>query len=423
MKRLRFSDGQEFEFGPNDIVIFTGPNNAGKSQALSDIYKSIAEKQGRVVVRDANIGISGNPDEFLPHFLGHTRHLPERNIHIGHRTAIHDSVARGAWPSNLSRFVEFYCVHIPTESRITASNPFNRSGHQDDPTIHPIEVMFADDRKEKLVSNYFNRAFGEELIVDRLNLREIPLRVGDRMQPIGGQSHSTVDIRRHLDSSTKPLQTQGDGMRAFAAVTSSVLSEPTASVYLIDEPEAFLHPPQARLMGEFIATECRDRGQFFLATHSADFVYGALSANPQKVRVLRLQREGEANVVRELQTADVLRMVNDPVLRYSGVIGGVFCERAIICESYADCLFYNAILDLDSVRGIRNPDVLFLHAGGVNAVHALAHQLKALGVRVDVIVDVDIIGNPAELKRITEALSGRWDDICRRRGNRGTIDS
>ena len=44
-------------------------------------------------------------------------------------------------------------------------------------------------------------------------------------------------------------------MRSFASVILHLLAPNTQSVLLLDEPEAFLHPPQARLLGEFIAKE------------------------------------------------------------------------------------------------------------------------------------------------------------------------
>jgi AAA15 family ATPase/GTPase len=51
-----------------------------------------------------------------------------------------------------------------------------------------------------------------------------------------------------------PLQAQGDRMRSFIGLML-VVSAGQYQVLLIDEPEAFLHPPQARLLGRRIATK------------------------------------------------------------------------------------------------------------------------------------------------------------------------
>lgn len=39
----------------NDIVIFVGPNNAGKSQSLKDIYELCESKKPSTVVKDVDI--------------------------------------------------------------------------------------------------------------------------------------------------------------------------------------------------------------------------------------------------------------------------------------------------------------------------------------------------------------------------------
>ena len=38
ISKLTFNNGKELEIAANDIVVFVGPNNAGKSQSLKDIY-------------------------------------------------------------------------------------------------------------------------------------------------------------------------------------------------------------------------------------------------------------------------------------------------------------------------------------------------------------------------------------------------
>ena len=37
ISELTFNNGQKVNIAPNDIIVFVGPNNAGKSQSLKDI--------------------------------------------------------------------------------------------------------------------------------------------------------------------------------------------------------------------------------------------------------------------------------------------------------------------------------------------------------------------------------------------------
>lgn len=50
--RLIFNDGTELPLNPTDIVVFVGPNNAGKSRSLKDIYSLLSSPNGSIVVRD-----------------------------------------------------------------------------------------------------------------------------------------------------------------------------------------------------------------------------------------------------------------------------------------------------------------------------------------------------------------------------------
>ncbi|MGZ3471666.1 MAG: AAA family ATPase [Isosphaeraceae bacterium] len=50
------------------------------------------------------------------------------------------------------------------------------------------------------------------------------------------------------------LDEQGDGIRSFVGIVVALLIL-NRGLFLIDEPEAFLHPPQAYRIGAFIAEQ------------------------------------------------------------------------------------------------------------------------------------------------------------------------
>lgn len=201
-------------------------------------------------------------------------------------------------------------------------------------------------------------------------------------------------------------------MRSFASVILHMLTPITPSILLLDEPEAFLHPPQARLLGEIIATEKSPRAQLFLATHSSDVLKGLINAAPEHLRIVRMQRDGNVNRIKELDKELVKKISLDPIMRYSSVLSGLFHERVIICEADADCMFYSSILDLPEVRGETHPDVLFVHANGKHRMATLAETLVALDVPADIVADIDVLNDLTVLKRIVVALNGDWEQIC-----------
>jgi predicted ATPase len=88
-------------------------------------------------------------------------------------------------------------------------------------------------------------------------------------------------------------------MRSFAGVLLAT-SVGRESIMLIDEPEAFLHPPQARLLGTTLVQDRNKEQQLFIATHSTDMLRGVLDTESTDVRVVRIRRNGLTNTVRLL---------------------------------------------------------------------------------------------------------------------------
>ena len=320
---------------------------------------------------------------------------------------------RSYWPDRLGHFSPLFNLRMPTDTRLSGSNPASAIDMQREAYSHPIHILFDDDKLEIKISDHFRTAFGNDLIIDHFAGQSIPLLVGDRPVPAveEGEDRLSKTYREKTRDSTIPLLEQGDGMRSFASVILHMLAPISASILLLDEPEAFLHPPQARFLGEIIATEKPSRAQLFVATHSPDVLHGLLNVAPDRLRLLRMQRDGDVNRIKELDKELVKKISVDPLMNYSSVLSGVFHERVIICEADGDCMFYSSILDLSDVHGEGNPDVLFIHAGGKDRMATLAATLTALDVPVDVVADIDVLRDEGGLKKIIDALGGDWSKI------------
>lgn len=55
ISRVDFNDGTYVDIQQNDIIIFVGPNNAGKSQSLKDIHALSSKKLPTTIVSDIAI--------------------------------------------------------------------------------------------------------------------------------------------------------------------------------------------------------------------------------------------------------------------------------------------------------------------------------------------------------------------------------
>ncbi|MYA88016.1 MAG: ATP-binding protein [Boseongicola sp. SB0662_bin_57] len=226
-----------------------------------------------------------------------------------------------------------------------------------------------------------------------------------------GKDELSREFVEALQKSCVMLEAQGDGMRSFAAVTLHVLAGRTHSIQFLDEPEAFLHPPQARLLGRYIAESKIGNSQLFIATHSTDALEGLIEGGSDRVRIVRLRREGDVNHVRELDRKRTGDVANDALARFSRVFDGIFFEHVFVCEADADCMFYQSVLDLPSISGDRRPDALFVHSSGKDRMAKLVETLRSLDVPVSVIADVDILNDEGKFKNLFVKLGGNWEEV------------
>lgn len=414
VSKATFSDDTSVEFGPNDIVVFVGPNNVGKSAALKEINALLrfSNHSGKVV-KSIDMVKEGSTDDlinFLERIGKKTTGSHPLPVISGLDFTIYEGNARAWWEqtNGLGELVSVFARLLNTEGRLTAANPAPNIPLLRQPPTHPIHYMVRDDNVEKRFSDYFREAFGTDLIVHRNAGNEVPLYVGDRPVPEHGEDRVSLSYTAKIEALPQ-LHEQGDGMRSFVGVLLNTFLE-SHSILLVDEPEAFLHPPQARLLGRMIAGDLPQKKQLFFSTHSGDFLRGLLDAGVNNLKIIGIKREGDINHVSVLSPSDISTLWSDPLLLHSNVLEGLFHARVIACESDADCRFYSAVLDsLDApVGGRGKPDIMFTHCGGKHRIPTVIGALKKVGVPISAIIDFDVLNDIKPLKTAIEALGGEW---------------
>ena len=404
---ITFSDGQTLSFDEDEIIVFVGPNNAGKSAALRELMQWVARSQPQKVITNATLrklGSSTDLRAYLEKYSQQTGTFANLSFSgIGY-SIHHTHIPYFDSPSDRHPVAPFFSAHVATESRITGANPAGAISLHRDPPSHPIHLMLADTSLASTISNHFRNAFGEDLIVLRSGGSSFPLYVGKK--PVLKKNEDELD-KSYVDrlfANAVPLQEQGDGMRSYVSVLLHVLAADNHSIQFLDEPEAFLHPPQARLLGEYIANKRRGKSQLFISTHSTDILDGLMMGSTNKIRIVRIQRIGNVNRVKELSKEKTAAIEKDALTRYSGVFKGIFYKHVIITESDGDCQFYSTLLNIKAIAGDQQPDVLFIHAAGKHRMGQLVETLKSLDVPVSVIADIDILNEELALKNLFEKL-------------------
>lgn len=202
------------------------------------------------------------------------------------------------------------------------------------------------------------------------------------------------------------LHEQGDGMKSFGGIMLSTLVL-KYNITLVDEPEAFLHPPQERLIGRIIAEEAS--GQVLCSTHSTNVLQGFLESGREGIRVLRITRQDDKNHVSEILPEEIETLWKDPVFRYSTALDGLFHDRAILCEAEPDCRFYQAPEGYLFPEG--KIDSHYIPCAGKAAYPKFIKALRKLSVPVVAILDLDVLNDEQTIKKIYEAQGGEWKSV------------
>lgn len=416
INEIEFNDTTKIQFKKNDIVVFVGPNNAGKSASLKEISSLLqANANLSKVINNVKYSTEGTESDlisFLENFS-----LKENNgtsvYYKGLGYNIYEPNLKNYWKSEIngiSELVSVFTSSLTTEERLKAANPPGNIKLVSQPPTHPIHFLQKSDSIEKIFSEYFKQAFGLDLIVHRNAGSEVPLYVGITPSILTGQDRLSESYQNELEK-LDLLHKQGDGMRSFVGVLLNAFVS-HKSILFIDEPEAFLHPPQARLLGKMLAKDLPTDRQLFLATHSTDFLKGLLDSNNPNLKIIRIQRNGTTNNISVLKNSDINAIWSDSLLRHSNILDGLFHTQVIICESDSDNRFFSAVLSaVNEGNGKLGSDTLFLHCGGKHRIPTVIKALKQLNVVIKVITDFDVLNDINPLKDIYIESGGIWSDV------------
>lgn len=308
--------------------------------------------------------------------------------------------------AGLNALVGQFIFHADGTSRLSAGDSQPSINFSVDVPNHPIHRAYLDAELERELDRLSREAFGLGVAVDRYAGAAIPIRIGNRpvFEHIDG-----LPTRGYIDAlhAMPRIEDQGDGVRSYLGLLLHILAG-VHQIVLVDEPEAFLHPPQARRLGGILAQKGQAL-QAFIATHSSDVVQGALDA-ASPTTIIRVTREGDINRAAVLPPDAVKELWADPILRYSNVLDGLFHDVVVICEGDADCTYYAAMLDaLEKPSTSEKPrerdaQILFTHCGGKARIASVAKALRAVSVPVVVVADFDILREVRDVAKIVETL-------------------
>lgn len=410
LKSLTFRDGTTVEIPATGVLCVVGGNNVGKSRLLADIRARLSARNPETLIL-ADLAYEVAPPSDVEEWLkgravihSEPGELDKYSAPDGRRPAFGASLYAGFF-NDLERNFEHLggfllrAVDAAERAQLAASGMPIGQGLR-----HPLNELFRDGDLEARLSEICQRTFGFPLTLDRVN-GEVLLRAGLPGIPSPPLQRPT---REYADAVLRlpPMRDQGDGVKNYLGMVLHLMTS-QEPVTVIDEPEAFLHPAQARALGRHIGDEVRMRDrQLLTATHDRDFVLGLLESDCPVVFV-RLNRVGDESVARALEPNQVKEIWDRPVLRYSNIMQGLFHRVVVVCEGDADCRWYGAVLDVLSRRErLPGEEVLFVPAGGKAQIRSTLEALGSLDVTSFAILDFDGLLDADYVIGLLQSLGG-----------------
>lgn len=149
--------------------------------------------------------------------------------------------------------------------------------------------------------------------------------------------------------------------------------------------------------------------QLIVSTHSRDMLLGLLDGDQPAV-VIRLQRDGDINQVSRLTRKQVEELWSDPLLRQSNIFDGLFSQDVVLCEGNTDCAYYAEVLNsgrsTTGIRGLPTSAPAFRHTNGKDKIAVAAEALRAAGVPLSTIVDIDVFSDNRSFARLVSSMGG-----------------
>lgn len=287
--------------------------------------------------------------------------------------------------------------YLGTEERLTICKMQKNYGLDSTNTNYLTSFKFEDKVLRELSANV-KRIFNKDVILDTQTLGDrLGFRVGDDFGYLRGVFEQGKESVLHLFNE-KLLDDQGDGLKSYISTFLS-LKVKGNDVLLIDEPEAFLHPPLARQLGELIGAFDEDK-QIFVSTHSVEILKGILSKNTD-INVIRITQPKSLQNGINLVNKEVLQTIlQSPLLRVSRVLEGLFCEKVIVTEAEADELVYQELIE----KVFPQSGLYFAHGQNKQTLVEIAEMYKAVDIKYEVITDFDILRVNEEFNKFMKKM-------------------
>lgn len=409
------------------LIVVVGANSSGKSQLLQDIYQRLCGEPRALVVAtkvqtqkpakyeqmqlyleeegyfETVIDENGTEQRIAKTtYLGQGGGIgqiqpSQGESWLGAYEPVSDRLTKRR-SEFLNYFGRLFVTALFLDRRLGAMTSVSVMDFETQAPQHELHALYLnDDARAKLFTEMVE-SFGKAVWPDTSRGTTLSLRVSDEGNlPSAEDRLSTKKMAQY-----RTIETEGDGLKSYVAICVALLLG-RRPVCLIDEPEMCLHPPQAHNLGRFIGRHASNPSNVTLtSTHSSQILRGIIQTSSD-VQIIRLtRRNGDFGA--HLVPSDVLNeAVTKPTVRAESVLDGIFAQGVVVVEADSDRLVYQTTWE--TMADEFHQDIHFATVGGTGGIADTCKLYRTLRIPVSVIADLDVILDPAKLKKILEVMA------------------
>lgn len=405
-------DSDPLSFNPAPVNLIVGPNNSGKSLFLRELDTFLTGSSSNIISENFKVlkdidycKLSKSFESLISEIQLKPQineYVDENNFmffHNGTRNSGYLLEAKSAYedPSQKQVFSKYFVsnkkIYLDGKNRLSSFDPVIYS-FEVDPYTPPSSL-------NKLVSSEACLSSFKDNILSTFNLYptiflgtegKIALAISSEKIPENFELCFKPEAQEYIQSHCSSGNNVGDGVKAYCGIALELIAG-DPEVILLDEPEAFLHPPIAKKLGTFLSKTAHSEGKtIFVSTHSSQFIMGCIESGVE-INILRLTYKNEVPTARFLDKTVLNDLAMDPLTRSSKVFDALFYQSVIVAEADSDRAFYeeinNRLQQFKPEWAIQ--DALFLNAQNKQTVGRIVHPLRNLGIPAASILDFDMI--------------------------------
>ena len=412
ISKFKLKNWEEYDVEKNDIIVFVWANNCWKSTILKEIdslYSLNNKDIWNKIIDTISVFNELSDNDFYNLIISKSKKEFDNNWNLWYKWiwySINGTVMDNYfnWGSFLTWRNEFKNYHKVFSSILTTKDRLSLMDKKQnkDPKEVPTEIyhIYSDNPAKFLkVKTFFGNVFWKELsYIPQYHGAQIFFKVSDNpLKDLRFSDEWYIEAQKSYVEAWD-IDEQWDWMKSYAwIITNLVWWE--KNTYYIDEPESFLHPPQAYYLWQQIweMTEW----QIFIATHSQDFIKWLLKTNSDRVRIFRILRELNECSLIEINKSELNEIQNDAFLHYSNFLDSLFNHYTIVCEDQSDCLFYNKITDISLKERDKNDiSVNYVYIWWKEKFPRVYTLLKKWWLKFALIGDIDVLNDFNLLERM-----------------------